>query len=939
MMKKQLLTLFSLLALQISLLHAQDYCTKDISTNPFAPYNNEFSQTYGSLTNPWINSNFNIGALSGVGNAMQIPINTALSDWDQGVPSAMINPYSTSGTAHSRYSYLYPRDTNDVLIPFSLRDYHWEDGWELLYLGNGFYPNGESYGDENLDRLYDGESVPNNDKVPYIILYNRYRGVMRCFVNLIVPFGGYSDIKIELQFANTNNISGIFRHLEPIDRTLDMTTNVRLVESFMPNAGGNNRWLSADFHLGYDPCICNKMQQIRIRLYGVESFTLNLTGRGISFDQPIATVDANGNISPNYNTDWLSVHNAHNLEGGNQLFTSLDALIADYGTALANYDSLNIAFQDYTERQAILNAFKDITVKGVGGLIPGASGFTSWFIQPKPNQGDTTGSNLLNFLNGNAKGILGLGYDQLSSGINPTVTQPKAPDMPMASYSELRFTGDVVGESQFEAIGSFFVPGTYDESLALDDLEPWSYPAYNVAPGLAATMSIPTPLVKFESTTGEIITEPYTFPGEPYETQIQKEVYISSTKLNIRFETPPLIALNKSLDMNMQRTATYFMIEVEFSNSLPRLSPRRPKSKSTTSTFGNIFTELFYLADANATFDDDRRGLNRYASQWVPLESLNQTVFSIHRIDSIETERNAQFQPDGFFLNFVELNSPNFSHTQMKNDLKKVKIKIFHDFYFDQVGTNGLPVNTVQLFSYLLYDADSLINLLGEESDWSLPNPGVFDQYIPGVITLGNETITITHPHVHHVDGNEIFINAQSVLINGPLQVEPGYKLIIQALEQIHSVPLGSLNPNMHLRIKKDFYDTPVFEYADSDAVGAFCNDNRAYQANTASRALQERIERELAEEFHKEVFTPKAKNTSLSLYPNPARSELTIQSNGSGIDRLTIFDMATRPAMQANPGGQNMYRMDISNLAPGMYFVRADCGDEVLTEKLVVAK
>lgn len=86
-MNTQLLTLFSLLVFQGSFLHAQDFCTKDISTNPLAPYNNEFSQTYSSLTNPWINSNFNIGALSGVGNATQIPINTTLSDWDPGVPA------------------------------------------------------------------------------------------------------------------------------------------------------------------------------------------------------------------------------------------------------------------------------------------------------------------------------------------------------------------------------------------------------------------------------------------------------------------------------------------------------------------------------------------------------------------------------------------------------------------------------------------------------------------------------------------------------------------------------------------------------------------------------------------------------------------------------------------------------------------------------------
>jgi hypothetical protein len=42
---------------------------------------------------------------------------------------------------------------------------------------------------------------------------------------------------------------------------------------------------------------------------------------------------------------------------------------------------------------------------------------------------------------------------------------------------------------------------------------------------------------------------------------------------------------------------------------------------------------------------------------------------------------------------------------------------------------------------------------------------------------------------------------------------------------------------------------------------------------------------------------------------------------------------------LQASPSGQALYRTDISSLAPGVYIVQAECGGEVLTEKLVVAK
>lgn len=312
--------------------------------------------------------------------------------------------------------------------------------------------------------------------------------------------------------------------------------------------------------------------------------------------------------------------------------------------------------------------------------------------------------------------------------------------------------------------------------------------------------------------------------------------------------------------------------------------------------------------------------LSKLSSRWHRMEELTNIVFNFS--NSIELNWA------GVYPDVLEIFTPK---------LYSVKLKIMHDFYFDQIGTSEEQINTLDVHTYSLYIKDGA-NHLNTVGPWSSGISGYFDAYIPGPITLGNETVSTTHPLVHHVDGNEIVINAQSVLINGPVQVEPGYKLIVQALEQIHSVPGTSFNPQMHLRIKQDFYDTPMFEYSDNHKITSFCNSS-AYLASDPSRALRERIEQELAEAFHKEVYTPKANNTSLSLYPNPARSELTIQSQGSDIDRLTIFDTATRPAMQASPGGQNMVRMDISKLAQGVYIVRAECGDEVLTEKLVVAR
>jgi hypothetical protein len=289
-----------------------------------------------------------------------------------------------------------------------------------------------------------------------------------------------------------------------------------------------------------------------------------------------------------------------------------------------------------------------------------------------------------------------------------------------------------------------------------------------------------------------------------------------------------------------------------------------------------------------------------------------------------------------------------FHPDQLKYRLVNVKMKVLHDYFFEQIATNGDQVNTTQVFAYELFNQEKEINLIGDAVELQ-NNQNSFGEYIPGQMFLGYEFITPDNPVVHEVIGNNIFANGQEILIGGtfPATAPSFHSLTIQAQEQIHVIPGARISPQgmspsakTHLRIKKDFYDTPVFEYADNDAVGAFCNNSNAYQANTPSAALRQRIEDAIAAQEPDALGKANAAPASnITLYPNPARSELTIKTIGTGLDQLTIFDASSRPVMQASPGGQMLHRMDISSLAPGVYILQAACGEEVLTEKLVVAK
>lgn len=517
---------------------------------------------------------------------------------------------------------------------------------------------------------------------------------------------------------------------------------MRRHESYNPNSGGSSRWFSADFQIGYDPCICGKNQKWKISLWGIESFEVNLYGRSITVELPIS--DGEGN--PNYDVDWLSSNGLRDtLSGGNQIFTKMEGLVEDYKDALDRYEQQSEAYSDYLKKKAVLDAFKGFIVDGVTGLIPAAGTFKFWFLKPKnPN---TEGTNFENYIKGASKGLLGYGYDQFSMGINPKTSAPKPPDMPTASYSEMRFEGEITGTSQSEVIGPFFIPGSYNESSSLSNLTPFNYPAYNAPVGLVASLKTPESISDFESSFSSQLNAQYI--NSALQSQCLRWYTVNSlVDFKLRIEGGIEYILNPSLDFDMTSTETYAALEI----SLRRSAGLEDGSSSLQSAGINDGTNMYYSHDERTGNDFERI----FLSKWTPVSDLNQMVFSL----SMDEEY-------WFFLGGTALVTGDFSICvwnpgvvpNAQYELSSVKLKVLHDCYFDQIGSSGDQVNTTQVFSYLLFDTDAEINLIGSEGPWTTTS-GYFDLYIPGTITLGNEAITTTHPLVHHVDGDEIFINA-----------------------------------------------------------------------------------------------------------------------------------------------------------------------------------
>src|SRR5690606_29280609 len=95
--------------------------------------------------------------------------------------------------------------------------------------------------------------------IPYLAFYNKYKGVLRVFVQYgynETPPNSIKGVKIELKYSNINKMSGILRLGEGSDQSLDQNSDVKILTAIAPKTGQQSIWMSADFQLSYDPCVC-----------------------------------------------------------------------------------------------------------------------------------------------------------------------------------------------------------------------------------------------------------------------------------------------------------------------------------------------------------------------------------------------------------------------------------------------------------------------------------------------------------------------------------------------------------------------------------------------------------------------------------------------------------------------------------------------------------
>ena len=89
---------------------------------------------------------------------------------------------------------------------------------------------------------------------------------------------------------------------------------------------------------------------------------------------------------------------------------------------------------------------------------------------------------------------------------------------------------------------------------------------------------------------------------------------------------------------------------------------------------------------------------------------------------------------------------------------------------------------------------------------------------------------------------------------------------------------------------------------------------------------------------YHETLSTsvPFIETTMPFVFPNPANEQLTVKANGISISTVRIFDIFGKTHLLSNEPFDSNKTYDISNLSPGLYFIKANYGDKRYTMKFI---
>jgi hypothetical protein len=230
----------------------QNCAPNGITTNPAAPVNNQVSAKTNTFN--WLNTSYNL-------------------NWIYNSATSISSPFYQTNNAITNHFI-----DNKEMFP--------GDGWELIHRGFGFQDDGTPIN-------------PADTGNPYLVLYNKYTGILRVFVARgdSAPFNG---VRLFMSFTEFSPAQTSLLSQTKGLTAIDQFSRDPIFDAVSEFNNDSQRWFYADFNMIYDPCTCLYESKLLIGVYLVNSSQISLEGTSngelVNMNNNQGTVNNSGRV-------------------------------------------------------------------------------------------------------------------------------------------------------------------------------------------------------------------------------------------------------------------------------------------------------------------------------------------------------------------------------------------------------------------------------------------------------------------------------------------------------------------------------------------------------------------------------------------------------------------------------------------------------------------
>jgi Secretion system C-terminal sorting domain len=882
---KNIVTVIVFFLTLIQTIVAQTFCIHGVSTNYANPKNNSLPTLADSSGSKFLNTfNWLTHDSSGALGSYQLK-NMFYNQKMQSVYDNAVSDY---------YNYLWQGEAPSC-----------ENGWELLLLNIGITPNGNDLPSASYTDL------------PYIVLYNRYKGVIRLFVNYgdgsLANKGIFLDaVKISLKFKG--GFSGLLRLNKGYDQSLDQNTEISEILTLAKHPNAYGKWFSSDIQIAYDPCVCYYPSRLRVKfdILGQDMFAVRGRQSFSWEDLYDESGLANKEFLPcfDYSENWAN--------GGLLMYKSLNYFTDDYQAKLEKHmDELtqNNKINAKAERElAIIYAYDHIAIKKGDTLLSVVKSLP-WYYKLVTYANDVIGKDALKTEEViiEAKKIFASGVNTLITTNLDKIQTLTSPSAPAVTFPKMRFGGTYDYETNL-AGPNFFTPGTYGSegtgSPQLNSL--FEYPIYNEALGTFALLESPKIIV---SATDQNYSQ-----SPPYSDWCVHDddahcgfEDISWTK-SIQFQLKDNLkyAFNPALDIKNKSIQAALVMKVKTNNPYEG-------SQFIETNFTSNFTSSNYDLNNNTEIRND--AVLDVSTPFIPIDAFKSLVSGI----GIKSDFKKMICPDGRYCPPQEVAPQN----SIKLSDIIIELKLLVEMEYEMLRSDSTKNTTTQVLTYKIRPEDIFLqskeiypNLKSSFKD--------INQYCQN-LSLKTTVFNGTEVNGCKLIGNTYTCKAyNNISIDGDLSIAGTYTVNIVAGNGINKALGVTIDTSVTLSKEAVLdFSTPMPE-STAGYVANFCkglnSNSPAYRANTYEfKSLKEKGD------------SGKPKDEpNYQIYPNPSNGLFTLNTGSDGVKSIIIYDLLGVVIYQKLESSAQKLDIDITSYSKGIYFIKVIEGGELKIVKVV---